>query len=248
MAPLINGRPRASASEEDIVAAVDLGTYAQSSWNALGGEQRADVLMRAADLLEERRLSFYSLLVRESGRTIPAAIHEVRDTVELCHRHARACRLQFSGVQRLHGPTGEINELSLHGRGVIACISPWTSALAIFADQVTAALAAGNSVVAKAAELTPPRRPRVRYLLHHDAQQQLELLLEDILTYAFGNAGQRSPALRLIILDHSIATTIIDMLSAAIQELNVGNPADWRTDVGPVITPYAAPPAATPHC
>jgi len=55
----------------------------------------------------------------------------------------------------LPGPTGEINELSLHGRGVILCISPWNFPLAIFVGQVAAALVAGNSVIAKPAEQTP---------------------------------------------------------------------------------------------
>jgi RHH-type proline utilization regulon transcriptional repressor/proline dehydrogenase/delta 1-pyrroline-5-carboxylate dehydrogenase len=53
------------------------------------------------------------------------------------------------------GPTGEDNRLSLRGRGVFACISPWNFPLAIFTGQVAAALAAGNTVVAKPAEQTP---------------------------------------------------------------------------------------------
>ena len=55
----------------------------------------------------------------------------------------------------LKGPTGERNELSLHGRGVFACISPWNFPLAIFTGQIAGALAAGNAVVAKPAEQTP---------------------------------------------------------------------------------------------
>ena len=68
--------------------------------------------------------------------------------------------------ERLEGPTGESNELSLHGRGVFACISPWNFPLAIFAGQVTAALAAGNAVVAKPAEPTPLIAARFVKLLH----------------------------------------------------------------------------------
>ncbi len=67
---------------------------------------------------------------------------------------------------KLAGPTGESNELSLHGRGVFACISPWNFPLAIFAGQVTAALAAGNAVVAKPAEPTPLIAARFVRLLH----------------------------------------------------------------------------------
>ncbi len=104
---------------------------------------------------EERRLDFYELLVREAGKTLPDAIAEVREAIDFCRYYAVRAREQFAGPTRLEGPTGESNELSLHGRGVFACISPWNFPLAIFAGQVTAALAAGNCVVAKPAESTP---------------------------------------------------------------------------------------------
>src|SRR5262249_29247374 len=66
--------------------------------------------------------------------------------------HARA---EFAMPQRLPGPTGERNEIGLHGRGVFACISPWNFPLSIFTGQIAAALAAGNAVIAKPAEQTP---------------------------------------------------------------------------------------------
>ena len=75
-------------------------------------------------------------------------------------------RARSSRGTRLAGPTGELNELSLQGRGVFACISPWNFPLAIFAGQVTAALAAGNCVVAKPAEPTPLIAARFVKLLH----------------------------------------------------------------------------------
>ena len=67
---------------------------------------------------------------------------------------------------RLPGPTGESNELSLHGRGVFVCISPWNFPLAIFTGQVAAALAAGNAVIAKPAEQTPRVAAEAVRLLH----------------------------------------------------------------------------------
>ena len=57
-------------------------------------------------------------------------------------------------MEKLPGPTGESNELQLHGRGVFVCISPWNFPLAIFMGQVAAALMAGNTVIAKPAEQT----------------------------------------------------------------------------------------------
>ena len=128
---------------------------AQRSWNGLGGTARAQRLDEAANLLEKRHGDYYDLLVREAGKTLPDAIAEVREAVDFCRYYAVRARAQFGGAVRLEGPTGELNELSLHGRGVFACISPWNFPLAIFAGQVTAALAAGNAVVAKPAEPTP---------------------------------------------------------------------------------------------
>ena len=100
------------------------------------------------------------------ARPSPDAIAEVREAVDFCRYYALQARQQFAAPQRLDGPTGELNELSLHGRGVFACISPWNFPLAIFAGQVTAALAAGNAVVAKPAEPTPLIAARFVKLLH----------------------------------------------------------------------------------
>jgi len=79
----------------------------------------------------------------------------VREAADFCRYYARQARLHFSEPRRLPGPAGERNELHLYGRGVVACISPWNFPLAIFTGQVAAALAAGNSVIAKPAEQTP---------------------------------------------------------------------------------------------
>ena len=78
----------------------------------------------------------------------------------------RACRADFGSPLALPGPTGESNRLELAGRGVFACISPWNFPLAIFTGQVSAALAAGNAVVAKPAEQTPLIAARAVALLH----------------------------------------------------------------------------------
>ena len=139
---------------------------AQPAWDARGGGARAECLDRAAALLEKSRLDFYDLLIREAGKTLPDAVAEVREATDFCRYYALRAREEFAHGKRLEGPTGEYNELSLHGRGVFACISPWNFPLAIFAGQVTAALAAGNAVVAKPAEPTPLIAARFVRLLH----------------------------------------------------------------------------------
>jgi RHH-type proline utilization regulon transcriptional repressor/proline dehydrogenase/delta 1-pyrroline-5-carboxylate dehydrogenase len=128
---------------------------AQPAWDALGGDARARLLDRTADLFEDNRELFFSLCMREGGKTLPDAVLEVREAVDFLRFYAAEARRQFCGAMTLPGPTGEQNLLRLHGRGVFACISPWNFPLAIFIGPVAAALAAGNSAVAKPAEQTP---------------------------------------------------------------------------------------------
>ncbi len=80
---------------------------------------------------------------------------EVREAVDFLRFYASEARRQFTKPLPLPGPTGEQNELRLHGRGVFACISPWNFPLAIFTGLVAAPLAAGNAVVTKPAGQTP---------------------------------------------------------------------------------------------
>src|SRR5258706_6175533 len=95
-----------------------------------------------------------SLIVREGKRTCADAVSEVREAADFCRYYALQARRNFH-PSLLPGPDGDANELALHGRGVFACISPWNFPLAIFTGQVAAALAAGNTVIAKPAEQTP---------------------------------------------------------------------------------------------
>jgi len=164
----IAGRARAVASPIDgtIVGMVTEGddavvrsafAAAQAGfpgWNAAPVETRAAALDRAADLLEERRGPLIALLQAEGGKTLDDALAEVREAADLCRYYADGARRRLT-PELLPGPTGESNELHHRGRGVFVCISPWNFPLAIFSGQVMAALAAGNTVIAKPAEQTP---------------------------------------------------------------------------------------------
>lgn len=143
------------ATEAELDAMLRRGQAAQERWDALGGDARADLLDRTADLFEAHREDFYSLCIREAGKTLPDAILEVREAVDFLRYYAAEGRRLFTTAHRLPGPTGELNELRLHGRGVWTCISPWNFPLAIFTGPVAAALAAGNAAIAKPAEQTP---------------------------------------------------------------------------------------------
>ncbi len=136
-----------------------------SGWNATSLPERAAVLRRAANALEARTPEFCGLLVREAHKTLGDGVAELREAVDFCRYYADQAELRLA-VQTLPGPTGESNQLQLHGRGVFVCISPWNFPLAIFAGQVVAALVAGNAVAAKPAEQTPAVAQRMVALLH----------------------------------------------------------------------------------
>ena len=127
---------------------------AQPGWDRLPAASRAAILEHAAEQLEARRAEFIALCVREAGKSLPDAIAEVREAADFLRYYATMARRLFGQPEPLPGPTGESNQLFLNGRGVFVCISPWNFPLAIFLGQVSAALAAGNSVIAKPAEQT----------------------------------------------------------------------------------------------
>jgi len=156
----------AVAESRHVTAAIDAAVHAQPQWNATPAADRAVMLTRAAELYETHLAELVACCVREGGRCVPDAIAEVREAVDFLRFYAHRAQQEFAGGQRLPGPTGESNELRLHGRGVFVCISPWNFPLAIFTGQIAAALAAGNAVIAKPAEQTPLTAVRaVQYLL-----------------------------------------------------------------------------------
>jgi RHH-type proline utilization regulon transcriptional repressor/proline dehydrogenase/delta 1-pyrroline-5-carboxylate dehydrogenase len=137
-----------------------------TSWSRTPVSARARILEQAADLLEQRAPKFIALLQREGGKTLDDALSEVREAVDFCRYYAAEGRRLFGEDKTMPGPTGESNVLRWRGRGVFIAISPWNFPLAIFTGQVTAALMAGNAVVAKPAEQTPSIATEAVRLLH----------------------------------------------------------------------------------
>ncbi len=143
------------ATADEAAKAVGIARKGFASWSRVPVETRAKALEKAADLLEDNRNQLLDLLSREAGKTIDDGIAEIREAVDFCRYYAAEARRQFGTDKVMPGPTGEDNKLRHRGRGAFVCISPWNFPLAIFLGQVTAALAAGNTVVAKPAEQTP---------------------------------------------------------------------------------------------
>ena len=298
--------PRASseASKNEIDAAFAIAVKAQPGWDTRGGLARAAILRAMADTLEQHHARLSALCVREAGKTWSDAIGEVREAADFCRYYALLAERHFAGSETLKGPAGETNALELHGRGVFACISPWNFPLAIFTGQIAAALAAGNTVVAKPAEQTPLIAAEAVRLFHQaglppevlhllpgkgetvgaalcvhpmlagiaftggtetarainrmlaaregallpfiaetgglnamfvDTTAQREQVIDDVLLSAFGSAGQRCSALRLLFLPEETADGLIEGLKGALEVRGLGDPADFTTDIGPII-------------
>ena len=292
------------ATPAQVDAAYGLARQAQPAWDARGGEGRAPVLRAMADALEANRERLIAICAAEAGKTLSDGVAEVREAADFCRYYASLAERQFGAPETLRGPAGETNQLSLHGRGVFACISPWNFPLAIFTGQIAAALAAGNEVLAKPAEQTPLIAAAAVRLFHAaglscdlllllpgdgatigqalvghpacagvaftggtdtawainrtlaarpgpilpliaetgglnamfvDTTALREQVIDDVLASAFGSAGQRCSALRILFVPHETADALIEGLAGAMDALVLGDPADPRTDLGPVI-------------
>ena len=122
------------------------------SWRRTSATYRADILDRAAGLVETHLPELAALCVLEAGKCLRDAHDDVREAVDFLRYYAACCRRVMGSGTQLPGPAGESNTLRWRGRGVFACISPWNFPVAIFTGQVAAALVAGNTVIAKPAE------------------------------------------------------------------------------------------------
>lgn len=297
-----------NASDSVIDTAFDTARSAWPMWRTTKASARAGMLLKLADLLEEQTSKLMSYCVYEAGKTIPDAVGEIREAIDFCRYYAQIGEKECDEAGILMPSyTGEKNILMLEGRGIFVCISPWNFPLAIFLGQISAALMAGNCVVAKPAEQTHhiasfvldlcyqagiPRgvlhlvlgdgdvgaklvahahvdgvaftgSTHVARLINRklaakdgaitpfiaetggqnamivDSSALPEQVVDDVILSAFGSAGQRCSALRVLCLQDDIADTMIEMINGAMELLVVGDPLDIATDVGPVIDEHA---------
>ncbi|GBQ21920.1 bifunctional proline dehydrogenase/pyrroline-5-carboxylate dehydrogenase [Acetobacter estunensis NRIC 0472] len=130
------------ATPEIVIKAADAAEKGAADWAATPPARRAEILTKAADLLEERHALLMALLGREAGKSLPNSVAEVREAVDFLRYYGATVAREFDNAT--HKPLG-----------IVTCISPWNFPLAIFIGQIAAALAAGNVVLAKPAEETP---------------------------------------------------------------------------------------------
>lgn len=131
-------------SHDDEAAMATIMTQAHSAfatWSQTPVSERAELLLKVADKLEQNRDELIGLCLKEAGKITVDAVAEVREAVDFCRYYANRAQTLFA-------------DQSLQPRGVVLCISPWNFPLAIFLGQVTAAIVTGNTVVAKPAEQT----------------------------------------------------------------------------------------------
>jgi RHH-type proline utilization regulon transcriptional repressor/proline dehydrogenase/delta 1-pyrroline-5-carboxylate dehydrogenase len=276
----------------------------QIIWQQTEVAHRAAVLETIADALEEDSSELISLCVREGGRTIKDAHHEIREAVDFCRYYAAQGRIDFDENGRmLTGPTGESNIYRLQPRGIFVCISPWNFPIAIYVGQIVASLMAGNAVVAKPAEQTSLIGYFVAKLIHRagvpsevltlaigdgdvgaaliehpdvtgvaftgstnvaknincalankegpiakliaetggqnamivDSSALTEQVIDDVVQSAFGSAGQRCSACRVLYLQEDVADKTIMMLQGTMKEIRLGDPENISSDIGPLI-------------
>ncbi|MGB1972707.1 MAG: bifunctional proline dehydrogenase/L-glutamate gamma-semialdehyde dehydrogenase PutA [Vibrio toranzoniae] len=148
----INVGQVAFANLDHVSAAITGADAAFADWNATSVETKAAALEKLADLMEDNLAELVAICHQEAGKTIHDSVDEVREAVDFCRYYAKQAN-NLQGFE-LKGFDGQTRIASRQGRGVFVCISPWNFPLAIFLGQITAALVAGNTVVAKPAEQT----------------------------------------------------------------------------------------------
>ena len=189
-----------AAQNEDIQRAVASASTEHKAWSALGAKRRADIIDKAADLLERDCAELIAVISLEAGRTIDDGISEVREAIDFCRYYALQARQLAADPSQ-----------SYTGRGVFLCISPWNFPLAIFVGQVVAALVAGNTVIAKPADQTPAIAGYAVRLLHAAGVpgEALQLVL-----------GSGSQIGKLLVPDHRIAGIAFTGSTVTAQTIN----------------------------
>ncbi|MES2919733.1 MAG: bifunctional proline dehydrogenase/L-glutamate gamma-semialdehyde dehydrogenase PutA [Pseudomonadota bacterium] len=175
-----------------------------SAWTALPPATRGHHLYTFAAHLERNRDELLGLLMREGGKTLMDALAEWREAIDFCHYYAHEAQRLGESIA-LPAVTGEQNRLTLHGRGVFLCISPWNFPLSIFVGQIAAALAAGNTVLAKPASQTPLIAFRAVEIAHAAG------IPPEVLQFVPGDSSTLGPAL----LSHPLLAGVAFTGSAA---------------------------------
>lgn len=171
----------AFCTPQDLKLALDVAHNYFDTWNETSVFERAEILEKIAQALEDNKDEIFSLLIREAGKNIDDAIAEVREAIDFAYYYASEAKRLCGSPIIMPSYTGEKNELHLSGKGVFVCVSPWNFPLAIFCGQIFAALATGNTVITKPAQHTSIIAHYTIKLMHECGvpDQALQLVVTD---------------------------------------------------------------------
>jgi RHH-type transcriptional regulator, proline utilization regulon repressor / proline dehydrogenase / delta 1-pyrroline-5-carboxylate dehydrogenase len=141
------------ATKEDAESVIARAYEAFPSWRDEDPLVRSNVLVKAADLMRDRRDEMCGVVMREAGKTWREADGEVCEAIDFCEYYARMAP-QLYTYERLGEFIGELDQQFYQPRGVCAVISPWNFPSAICCGMTVAALVTGNSVLVKPAGQT----------------------------------------------------------------------------------------------
>jgi RHH-type proline utilization regulon transcriptional repressor/proline dehydrogenase/delta 1-pyrroline-5-carboxylate dehydrogenase len=137
-------------SIEQAEQAIQSAKAAFPAWKKTPAQERANILRKAADLMEQRRAELSAWMVLETGKTLHQADPEVSEAIDFCRFYAAEMERLDRGVN--YDVAGENNRYHYQPRGVSLVISPWNFPLAIPTGMTVASLVAGNCTLLKPAE------------------------------------------------------------------------------------------------
>ncbi len=229
----------ADAGIEDVERAVQVAyqAFEEGRWPRLSATERGRILLKAADLVRERQEDIAVIEARNAGKPI----RDARGEVGLV-----ATVLEYWGgaANKIFGETIPVQDAGLEITlrepvGVCALITPWNFPMVIASWKIAPALACGNTVVVKPAQLTPlsvllELGGKAANVVFSDVD--LERCIEASVFAVFGNCGQDCCARSRLLVQRSVYDEFVERFAQRTAALHVGQPLDEQSEVGPLIS------------
>ncbi|MCK5741990.1 MAG: L-glutamate gamma-semialdehyde dehydrogenase, partial [Chlorobi bacterium] len=140
--------------KDDAETAIQAAAKAFETWKYTPAKERANYMLRAADLARERRLEINAWMISEAGKSFIEADADTCEAIDFLDFYGREA-LRYDEIQPVTPFPGEKNEYTYIPLGVGICIPPWNFPFAIMLGISSAAIASGNTVVMKPSSDTP---------------------------------------------------------------------------------------------